>query len=117
MNDKDIIASDVQTLIEKNTPKDYPLYIQFEDYKTNFVTIRMFLSTREVDTDFLPYIDVFFSELFSLPILLEDGKTTLSLRTLFVKSRLKLLELAFTLELEAISKTCYLLLFRSLLKI
>lgn len=78
LNDKDIIASDVQTLIEKNTPKDYPLYIQFEDYKTNFVTIRMFLSTREVDTDFLPYIDVFFSELFSLPILLEDGKTTLS---------------------------------------
>lgn len=73
VNDKDIIPSKIQTIVEQDTPKDFPFYVSFEDYKTNFVTIRVFLSTREVDAEFLPYIDVFFSEVFSLPMLLDDG--------------------------------------------
>lgn len=73
LKEEGIIPSKTQTLVEQDTPADFPLHISFEDFKTNFVTIRVFLSTREVDIDLLPYVDVFFSELFSLPILLEDG--------------------------------------------
>lgn len=77
--ESEVFPSKVQTIVSKNTPENFPLYVTFEDYESQFVSVRLLLSTRGVDLDLLPYIDVFFSELFNLPILLEDGKTLLSL--------------------------------------
>ncbi|VVT56299.1 uncharacterized protein SAPINGB_P004943 [Magnusiomyces paraingens] len=81
LKDEEQFPSKVQTIVSKNTPKEdhFPLYVTFEDYESQFVTLNIYLSTREVDTELLPYVQVFFTELFTLPILLEDGVTHLSL--------------------------------------
>lgn len=71
-------TKEIEKIIKDNTPEDFPLYICFEHFKSQFVTVRVLLSTRLVDEELLPLVDVFFSELFALPIILEDGKTVLS---------------------------------------
>ncbi|KAH3664171.1 hypothetical protein OGAPHI_004885 [Ogataea philodendri] len=55
-----------------DTAPEFPLYVHFENIKSNFVTIDLLCSTFEIDKDLLKYIHIF-DTLFSLPIE-EDGK-------------------------------------------
>ncbi|KAG7863469.1 hypothetical protein KL919_000784 [Ogataea angusta] len=50
-----------------DTPKDFPLYLHFENIKSNFVTVDLLCSSFEIDQELLSYIHVFGS-LFTLPI-------------------------------------------------
>ncbi|ANB13374.1 hypothetical protein AWJ20_1662 [Sugiyamaella lignohabitans] len=62
-----------QESIISDTPKDFPLYVHFEQFESKFVAVRIFFSSFVVDEALLPYIEVLFSELFSLPMVLPDG--------------------------------------------
>ncbi|KAG7750305.1 hypothetical protein KL912_000865 [Ogataea haglerorum] len=70
------IANDVSSAmarkVENDTPEDFPLYLHFENIKSNFVTVDLLCSSFEIDQELLNYIHVFGS-LFTLPIE-QDGK-------------------------------------------
>jgi len=56
----------VSKLVE-DTPKDFPLYINVEQFKSQFISIDILMSSFEIPVELLPYFDLF-SELFALPL-------------------------------------------------
>lgn len=71
-NDKN---SEALKKVEKDTPKDFPLYVHLENTETNFVNIQLLFSTYEIDTELLPLLSVF-QTLTSLPVENDDGSLT-----------------------------------------
>lgn len=71
--DIDNKASEALTKIEKDTPNDFPLYVHFENYESNFISIDLLFSSFEIPQAALPLMGVF-EELTKLPILGDDGK-------------------------------------------
>ncbi|CAN6639751.1 hypothetical protein TRVA0_017S02432 [Trichomonascus vanleenenianus] len=65
--------NDVQKLVSRDEPKDFPLFIQFDSFDSQFVNIQVMLSSRLIKEEQLPYVDVIIRELFSLPMVLPDG--------------------------------------------
>ena len=63
----------IQKLVNKDRPEDFNFDLHFEHFPSQFVTVHILLSTREIPLDLLPLVDVFFTELFALPLELEDG--------------------------------------------
>lgn len=68
-----VIDLETQSTIDADTPHDFPLSINFESYRSQFVAVKVYLSSDCVDADLLPYIDVLLSELYSMPMKLDDG--------------------------------------------
>ncbi|KAG7892759.1 hypothetical protein KL936_000933 [Ogataea polymorpha] len=70
------VANDVSLAVtrkvENDTPDGFPLYLHFENIKSNFVTVDLLCSSFEVHEKLLNYIHVF-AGLFTLP-LEQDGK-------------------------------------------
>jgi Zn-dependent M16 (insulinase) family peptidase len=56
----------------KDTPKDFPLYINIDQFKSEFISIDILMSSAEIPEKLLPYFEVF-SEIFTLPLEI-DGK-------------------------------------------
>lgn len=67
------LSNDIQTIVNADQPENFTLDLHFEHYDSQFVTVHLFLSTRDIDVELLPLVDVFLTELFSLPLVLEDG--------------------------------------------
>lgn len=63
----------LQKLIDNDSGSNFPLYIHYEQFESQFVSVRVYLSSFVVEVELLPYIEVIISELFSLPMELEDG--------------------------------------------
>lgn len=59
--------------VEKDSPTNFPLYIHFENYESNFVTINLLFSSFELDIKSLSLIKVF-ETLTTLPIEDNTGK-------------------------------------------
>lgn len=64
-----VLDDSVQTHIDASV--DLP--INFENYKSQFVTIKMYFSPVDVDKNMLPLIDAVLSNMFEFPMKLEDG--------------------------------------------
>lgn len=66
---------DISKLLQKDTPTtDFPLFIHFEHFKSQFVTIQLVMSSKTIDGNLLSYMSVM-EEIFSLSIEIpkEDG--------------------------------------------
>lgn len=63
----------LQDLIEKDIPDGFQLNMSFESYQSQFVSVKVFLSSRLIEESLLPYVDVILCEAFSLPMILDDG--------------------------------------------
>ncbi|KAG0690230.1 hypothetical protein C6P40_003540 [Pichia californica] len=72
---KDIENSDSSSVVKvvNDTPKEFPMYIHFENYESNFVSIDLLFSSFELDTKSLALLRVF-ETLTSLPIEGNDGE-------------------------------------------
>lgn len=66
-------SNEIQSIIDNDKPDNFKLDVHFEHYPSQFTTVNLLLSTRGVDIELLPLIDVFMTELFALPLVLEDG--------------------------------------------
>lgn len=60
-------------ILAKDTPNNFPLYLHFEDYKSQFATIHLVMSSSAVPAHLLKYFSVI-EEIFSLSIKLPDGQ-------------------------------------------
>ncbi|CDK28581.1 unnamed protein product [Kuraishia capsulata CBS 1993] len=58
--------------IQEDSPKNLPLYFDFERIPSEFLAVNVLLSSTAVPTELLPYLDVM-SSIFSLPLVTEDG--------------------------------------------
>ena len=67
---------DISRLLAKDTPSsnDFPLFIHFEHFKSQFVTIQLVMSSKTVDPNLLSYMSIM-EEIFSMSIEIpkEDG--------------------------------------------
>lgn len=68
-----VLDQEIQSLVEKDIPEGFNLDLHFEHYQSQFVTVNFLVSTREIDEELLPLVDVFFAEMFALPLKLADG--------------------------------------------
>lgn len=59
--------------LEKDTPENFPLYLHFEDYKSQFATIHLVMSSTAVPVHLLKYFSVI-EEIFSLSMKLPNGQ-------------------------------------------
>ncbi|KAG7661123.1 uncharacterized protein J8A68_005360 [[Candida] subhashii] len=60
-------------LLKNDTPKNqFPLFIHLEDFKSQFTTIQLVMSSTRIDSHLLSYMSII-EELFSLPIQLPNG--------------------------------------------
>lgn len=66
-------TNDIQSIIDNDKPENFKLDVHFEHYPSEFTTVNLLLSTRGIDLKLLPLVDVFMTELFALPLVLEDG--------------------------------------------
>lgn len=73
VEDENKPSNSIQELIDADKPDDFNLDLHFEHYDSQFVSVHLLLSTRNISTELLPLVDVFLTELFSLPIKLDDG--------------------------------------------
>lgn len=62
-------------LLQKDTPSDFPLYMHLEDYKSQFATVHLVMSSTNVPHRLLKYFSVI-EEIFSLSIKLPNGQYT-----------------------------------------
>ncbi|CCH44812.1 hypothetical protein BN7_4381 [Wickerhamomyces ciferrii] len=67
------LSNEFVSKILQNTPQNFPLYINIDQFKSEFISIDILLSSLEIPQDLLPYFDIF-SELFTLPLEI-NGKT------------------------------------------
>lgn len=74
---KDVAVSDSKTAlaIYADTPKDFPMYVHFENHESNFVNIHLLFSSFEIEEKYLPLLKVF-ETITTLPIEEEDGTVT-----------------------------------------
>lgn len=63
----------LQSVIDSDTPANFGLPIHFESYPSEFVNIKIYLNAGVVNSEYLPLIDVVLTEVFSMPMILEDG--------------------------------------------
>lgn len=54
-------------------PSDHPINLVFSHTSTNFVTVALYITTKDIPADLLPYLQIYFNSFFSLPIV-RDGK-------------------------------------------
>ncbi len=66
------LSNEIVSRLVEDTPKDFPLYINVEQFKSQFISIDILMSSFEIPVELLPYFDLF-SELFALPLEI-DGK-------------------------------------------
>lgn len=59
--------------LKKDSLQDLPLYLHFENYKSNFVTVHLMLSSTQVPVPLLKYFSLV-EEIFSLSIQLPNGE-------------------------------------------
>lgn len=64
----------VKKLVD-DTPENFPLYINVEQFKSQFISINILMSSFEIPQELLPYFDLF-SDLFTLPIEIDGKKTS-----------------------------------------
>lgn len=69
----DAEINEIQKIVDSDTPDDFKLDLHFEHYPSQFASINILLSTRTIDEKLMPLLDVFFIDLFSLPLILSDG--------------------------------------------
>ena len=71
---KDVVnkVSDSVSKVESDTPKDFPMYIHFENYESNFISIDLLFSSFEISEKSLPLLSIF-EELAKLAIVADDG--------------------------------------------
>ncbi|KAH3680744.1 hypothetical protein WICMUC_000178 [Wickerhamomyces mucosus] len=50
-----------------DTPKDFPLYINIDQFKSEFISIDIILSSAEISQNLLPYFELY-SEIFTFPL-------------------------------------------------
>jgi Zn-dependent M16 (insulinase) family peptidase len=62
-------------IIVNDTPADFPMYIHFENYESNFANIHLLFSSFELDPTDLPLLKVF-EALTTLPIVDSNGEIT-----------------------------------------
>lgn len=63
----------LQQKIDNDSYENLGLHMNFEHYNSHFISIKLLLSSHEVEERLLPYIDVIMSELFYFPMILPDG--------------------------------------------
>lgn len=54
------------------TDESFPLNMYFDNYKSDFITIKLMLSSFAIPKEYIPYF-LIFEDLFSLPMTLDDG--------------------------------------------
>jgi Zn-dependent M16 (insulinase) family peptidase len=54
-------------------PSDYPINLVFSHTSTQFVTVALYITTKDIPGELLPYLQVYLDSFFSLPIV-RDGK-------------------------------------------
>ena len=70
------VDDDFSEALKRDTPKDsFPLFFHFEDFKSQFTTINLVLSSTKISPHLLKYTSIV-EELFSLSIQLPDGTYT-----------------------------------------
>ncbi|ODV73718.1 Sdd3p CYBJADRAFT_127523 [Cyberlindnera jadinii NRRL Y-1542] len=70
--ENDLSDENTQKILN-DTPADLPLYINVDQFKSEFISINVLMSSREIPERLLPYFDIFV-EIFSLPMLV-NGET------------------------------------------
>ncbi|EDK46999.1 conserved hypothetical protein [Lodderomyces elongisporus NRRL YB-4239] len=59
--------------LKDDTPSDFPLFIHFENFKSQFTTIQLVMSSARLKPHLLKYMSII-EEIFSMSIQLPDGK-------------------------------------------
>jgi Zn-dependent M16 (insulinase) family peptidase len=54
-------------------PSDHPINLVFSHTATHFVTVALYITTKDIPEDLLPYLQIYLDSFFSLPIV-RDGK-------------------------------------------
>jgi Zn-dependent M16 (insulinase) family peptidase len=54
-------------------PSDYPINLVFSHTSTHFVTLNLYITTKDIPAELLPYLWIYLTSFFSLPIM-RDGK-------------------------------------------
>ena len=54
-------------------PSDHPLNLVFSDTSTQFVTVALYITTKGIPGDLLPYLQVYLDSFFALPVM-RDGE-------------------------------------------
>lgn len=75
--DHDEIAydSDLQGLLAKDAGDKIPLYMHYEAFPSQFVTVRVYFSGQAIsDTRLVPYVPLIFQSLFNLPMKMDNGE-------------------------------------------
>src|SRR5215471_857179 len=54
-------------------PSDHPINLVFSHTSTQFVTVALYITTKDIPADLLPYLRLYLGSFFSLPIV-RDGK-------------------------------------------
>lgn len=67
------LSNSVVAKFVNDTPENFPLYINIEQFKSEFISINILMSSFEIPVELLPYFDLF-SDLFSLPIEIDGEK-------------------------------------------
>jgi Zn-dependent M16 (insulinase) family peptidase len=62
---------DLSQLIKLDTPQDFPLFVHFEEFKSQFTTINLVLSSTRIEPRLLAYMSII-EEIFSLSLQLPD---------------------------------------------
>lgn len=57
-----------------DTPKDFPLFMHFEEFKSEFTTVHVVMPSSLISKELLRYMSIV-EEIFTLPIKLPDGNT------------------------------------------
>ena len=66
------IRNEVEKYLDSD-PSDHPINLVFSHTSTQFVTIALYITTKDIPGDLLPYLQIYLDSFFSLPII-RDGK-------------------------------------------
>lgn len=67
-----ITDDNLSKLLQNDTPKDFPLFMHLEDFKSQFATIELVMSSTRLDHELLSYMSII-EEIFSMSIDKPDG--------------------------------------------
>ncbi|GMM36072.1 Sdd3 protein [Saccharomycopsis crataegensis] len=65
-------SKELHAKVFNDLPKDFPLEMYFDQYKSNFISLKILFSSMAIPKHLLPYM-LIFQEIFTMPMVLDDG--------------------------------------------
>lgn len=65
--------AELQAIIDSDTPQRFGLPMNFESHSSEFVNVKIYLNSELANSEYLSLVDIVLTEIFSMPMRLEDG--------------------------------------------